>query len=69
MKSYGSRFPSDGLLKVKENSTCVHTEFQRRTLHVWTAIAWPARKFQLSYGSSHIHSAGVIASAGIHWLL
>ena len=53
-------FPSYDLLRMKENSQGVHTEFQRRTLLVWTAIARPARKFQLNI-SSHIHSACVIA--------
>jgi hypothetical protein len=59
-------FLSNSLLKIKEIAQSVHLELQRRMLHVWTVIARLAGKFQLSYKSSKIHSAFVVASPGRH---
>jgi hypothetical protein len=43
-----ARFPRYGVLIIKENTQSGHLKFQRKILHFWTAIAWPAGKSQVS---------------------
>ena len=70
---YGSRtseawFPTYSLLSTKENAQSVHLEHQYRMSHVWTVTAWFAGNFQVSYGSSGIHSVSVFANPRRLWL-
>ena len=46
----------------------VHLEHQYRISQDWTVSAWLAGNFQVSYGSSRIHSVSVFASPRRHWL-
>ena len=70
---YGSRtseawFPTYSLLSTKENAQSVHLEHQYRMSHFWTVTAWFAGNFQVSYGSSGIHSVSVFANPRRLWL-
>jgi hypothetical protein len=53
----------------KENAESFYLQFQRRTSRIVTVSTWPKGNFQVSYGSSGIHSVFGFASPERLWLL